>query len=123
MAKPLPPQDRDLTEALEPKHCRAICEEIGERLRFSLALDTSPVPMRLRRLVDQIAELEGAAPPVISQLQGGTISPGTPQAWAEFLVVPLKKGGATGEIGETSQAESSHPEVVAWIRQTTCESP
>jgi hypothetical protein len=47
---------------LEPKHCRAICEEIGERLRHSLARDTSPVPTRLLKLVDQIAELEGAAP-------------------------------------------------------------
>ena len=47
---------------LEPKHCRAICQEIGDRLRQDLA-GTSPLPTRLRKLVDQIAELEGNSPP------------------------------------------------------------
>jgi hypothetical protein len=65
MAKPLPPQDRHLTEALEPDHCRAICKEIGERLQHSLVRDTSVVPTRLRKLVDRIAELEGNAPLLI----------------------------------------------------------
>ena len=50
---------------LEPKHYRAICEEIGERLRQSLARDASPVPPRLRKLLDQFAELQGGAPPII----------------------------------------------------------
>ena len=63
MAKHLPPQGPHLTEALEPDHCRAICEEIGERLQHSLARDTSPLPTRLRKMVDRIAELEGNAPP------------------------------------------------------------
>src|SRR5215831_16365610 len=43
---------------LEPKHCRAICDEIGERLRQSLARDASPVPPRLRKLLGQFAELQ-----------------------------------------------------------------
>ena len=62
MAKHLPPQGPHLTEVLEPDHCRAICEEIGERLQHSLARDTSPLPMHLRKMVDRIAELEGNAP-------------------------------------------------------------
>jgi hypothetical protein len=66
MAKPLPPQDPHLLEALEPKHCRAICGVIGKQLRHSVARDTSPVPRRLRKLVDRLAELEGDAPLIIS---------------------------------------------------------
>ena len=69
MAKPLLPEDPYLTEALEPKHCRAICDEFGERLRHSLARDTSPVPTRLRKLVDRIAELGGDAPPIIPDFE------------------------------------------------------
>jgi hypothetical protein len=75
MANPLPPQDSHLIKALEAKHCRAICGVIGKELRYRLARDTSPVPTRLRKLVDRLAELEGDAPP---------ISPGCedkPAAW------------------------------------------
>ena len=50
--------------ALEPKHCRAICEEIGDRLRQDLT-SASPLPTRLRKLLDHIAELEGNSPPII----------------------------------------------------------
>ena len=53
-----PARAADLLPALEPKHCRAICKEIGDRLRQDLPA-TSPLPTRLRKLVDQIAELEG----------------------------------------------------------------
>ena len=70
MAKPLPPHDADLTDTLEPGHSRAICQEIGERLRYSLARDTPPVPTRLRKLVDRIAELEGTAPSIIPDCRG-----------------------------------------------------
>ena len=50
---------------LEPKHCRAICDEIRERLRQSLARNASPVPPRLRKLLGQFAELQGDAPPIL----------------------------------------------------------
>ena len=50
---------------LEPKHCRAICEEIGDRLRQDLT-GMSPLPTRLRKLVNQIAELEGSSPSIVS---------------------------------------------------------
>ena len=51
--------------SLEPHYCRAICQEIGERLWFYLGRDPSPVPMRLRRLVTRFAELDGVAPSII----------------------------------------------------------
>ena len=58
-----------LFRALEPKHCRAICEEIGDRLRQDLPR-VSPLPTRLQKLVDRIAELEGNSPPIISDCNG-----------------------------------------------------
>ncbi len=65
MALPLPPHAPHLIEALEPKHCRAICGVIGKELRHSLTRGASPVPMRLRKLLERLAELEGDAPPII----------------------------------------------------------
>ena len=59
-----PARAADLLPALEPKHCRAICDEIGGRLRHHLT-GASPLPTRLRKLVYQIAELEGNSPPII----------------------------------------------------------
>jgi len=50
---------------LEPKHYRAICDEIGERLRLSLARDAPPVPPRLRKLLGQFAKLQSGAPPIL----------------------------------------------------------
>jgi hypothetical protein len=50
---------------LEPKHYRAICDEIGERLGHSLARDASPVPPRLRKLLGQFADLQGGAPSIL----------------------------------------------------------
>jgi len=46
---------------LEPKHSRAICNEIGERLHHHLARDAARVPPRLRKLLRRFAELEGGA--------------------------------------------------------------
>jgi hypothetical protein len=86
MAKPLSPQDVDLYEVLEPKHCRAICEEISERLRPSLARDTSPIPMPLRDLVDRIAELEGAAPPIIPDCVEEPLARERPKRGLRFLL-------------------------------------
>ena len=74
---------------LEPKHCRAICNEIGERLRQSLARDASPVPPRLRKLLGQFAELQGDAPPIMDdRFVAGLISVGVVSVltiWVIFL--------------------------------------
>ena len=60
----------DPLPVLEPKHCRAICNEIGDRLGQSMARDASPMPMRLRRLLDRFAELDGEAPSIVPDLEG-----------------------------------------------------
>ncbi len=46
--------------ALDHVHCRAICDEIGERLRQVLKLETLEIPHRLLALLDRLAELDQA---------------------------------------------------------------
>jgi hypothetical protein len=43
---------------LDHTHCRAICDEIGERLGFIMKPVTSDLPPRLRYLIGRLAELE-----------------------------------------------------------------
>jgi hypothetical protein len=40
---------------IDSLHCRAICEEIGERLRTVLRPETAAVPPRLQTLIDRLA--------------------------------------------------------------------
>lgn len=42
---------------MDEEHSRAICMEIGERLRFALG-DNPPIPQSLSRLIDRLAELD-----------------------------------------------------------------
>jgi hypothetical protein len=44
--------------SLEPTHSRAIRHEIGERLRLALDRDRSPVPARLRGLLDRFEKMD-----------------------------------------------------------------
>jgi hypothetical protein len=44
--------------ALDPTHCRAICDEIGERLHFMLKPVTTDMPPRLEYLISRLAERE-----------------------------------------------------------------
>jgi hypothetical protein len=44
--------------ALEHAHCRAICDEIGERLGQVLKPEALEIPQRLVTLLDRLAELE-----------------------------------------------------------------
>jgi hypothetical protein len=46
--------------ALDHAHCRAICDEIGERLRQVLKPEALEIPQRLLTLLDRLAELEQA---------------------------------------------------------------
>jgi hypothetical protein len=46
--------------ALDHAHCRAICDEIGERLRQVLKPEALEIPQRLLALLDRLAELEQA---------------------------------------------------------------
>ena len=43
---------------LDHIHCRAICDEIGERLREVLRREASEMPPRLLMLVDELAQLD-----------------------------------------------------------------
>jgi hypothetical protein len=43
---------------MDSGHCRAICDEIGDRLRFLLDNDAGEIPQRLRSLLDRLAELD-----------------------------------------------------------------
>jgi len=43
---------------LDSSHCRAICDEIGERLRMILDRDAAPLPPRLQVLMLRLFEQE-----------------------------------------------------------------
>ena len=43
---------------IDSSHCRAICEEIGWRLRATLARETPAMPLHLQLLMDRLAEQE-----------------------------------------------------------------
>ena len=49
-------------------HARAICEEIGDRLRFALRDDYADLPPRLRELVSRLAELDCEAPSLVPSM-------------------------------------------------------
>jgi hypothetical protein len=44
--------------AIDPVHCRAICDEIGERLRYLLKREISDIPPHLLILLNKLADLE-----------------------------------------------------------------
>jgi hypothetical protein len=59
---------------LDSGHCRAICEEIGDRLRFLLDKEASEIPQHLRLLLDRLAELEGdQAPSIVPAMDDMTV--------------------------------------------------
>jgi hypothetical protein len=54
----MPTCDDPATLLLDHTHCRAICDENGDRLRDILAREAAEIPPRLLALVDKLAELE-----------------------------------------------------------------
>jgi superfamily II helicase len=44
--------------SLDEHHCRAICDEIGDRLRYYLAQEVAEISPNLRRLMDRLSELD-----------------------------------------------------------------
>jgi hypothetical protein len=52
---------------LDHTHCRAICDEIGERLRQTLGREPK-IPPHLRRLIDRLGELDDVWSPGIVPL-------------------------------------------------------
>jgi hypothetical protein len=47
-------------------HCRAICDEIGDRLRAMLDREIPAMPLRLRLLMDRLAEQDSELAPSIA---------------------------------------------------------
>src|ERR1700712_73470 len=56
--RPGMPRRNSETLALDHAHCRAICDEIGERLRQVLKPESLGIPQRLLMLLERLAELE-----------------------------------------------------------------
>jgi hypothetical protein len=50
---------------IDSGHCRAICDEIGDRLRILLDKEPDEIPQRMRLLIDRLAELDGVPAPSI----------------------------------------------------------
>ena len=50
---------------IDSGHCRAICDEIGDRLRILLDKEAGEIPRYLQVLVDRLAELDGRQAPSI----------------------------------------------------------
>ena len=50
---------------LDRDHCRAICEEVGERLRILLDRETGALPPRLQLLLARLAGLDREAPSIV----------------------------------------------------------
>ena len=51
---------------IDSSHCRAICEEIGERLRNMLDRDVTALPPRLQMLMERLAEQDSVLAPSIA---------------------------------------------------------
>jgi hypothetical protein len=50
---------------IDSGHCRAICDEIGDRLRIHLDKEAGEIPQRLRMLIERLAELDSHQAPSI----------------------------------------------------------
>jgi hypothetical protein len=50
---------------LDSSHCRAICDEIGERLRVILDREAAPLPPRLQVLMNRLIEQDAVQAPSI----------------------------------------------------------
>jgi hypothetical protein len=50
---------------IDRTHSRAICNEIGDRLRISLSGETPPLSLQMRRQLDQLRELDEDVSPSI----------------------------------------------------------
>jgi hypothetical protein len=51
---------------IDSSHCRAICDEIGDRLRVMLDREIPVMPLRLRLLMDRLAEQDSELAPSIA---------------------------------------------------------
>lgn len=59
---------------IAPEHARAICEEIGERLRHALRGDYADLPPRLQQLMNELALQDCEAPSLVPTMADMTRS-------------------------------------------------
>jgi hypothetical protein len=63
---------------IDSQHCRAICDEIGERLQTILRPDAANLPPRLQVLIDRLADQDRElAPSIVPDLDDMTWQPAT----------------------------------------------
>jgi hypothetical protein len=77
---------RNTAFAFDHVHCRAICDEIGERLRYALEQGASDVPPRLVALIDKLAEMDpmpSIVPSIEEMSSLGCLGPPTSSAGSE----------------------------------------
>jgi hypothetical protein len=69
MQHTLEPRMLDRNIQIDETHSRAICREIGERLRISLSQRTSKLPESMRRQLNRLRELdEGVSPSIVPSM-------------------------------------------------------
>ena len=62
---------------IDSLHARAICDEIGERLRMILRPETADLPVRLQILIDRLADQDRElAPSIVPDLDDMIWQPG-----------------------------------------------
>jgi len=91
---------------IDSEHCRAICDEIGERFRGIFGREASEVPLHLKLLINQLADQDHMAPldrtfnreicflggPCLIVVTKLTAS-GPPRSQTDPLELPVKFGG------------------------------
>jgi hypothetical protein len=60
---------KNTARVLAPKHCRAICDEVGARLALVLRPATSDLPPRLAELLDRLALMDHDAPSIAPSIE------------------------------------------------------
>jgi hypothetical protein len=60
---------------LDPIHARAICEEIGYRLRQALPVNNDDLPPRLQGLMRELVLLDCAAPSLVPSIEDMVAAP------------------------------------------------
>jgi hypothetical protein len=61
------PNHTATASVLDHTHCRAICDEIGERLRYIFGREAPEIPPRLLMLVDKLVQLD-LAPSIVPSI-------------------------------------------------------
>jgi hypothetical protein len=82
---------------IDSLHCRAICDEIGERLQIILRPDAANLPPRLQVLIDRLADQDRElAPSIVPDLDDMIWQPATVSHAASSSGLPMPDAGPQG---------------------------